>query len=94
MVLPYYFSSNGFKNTNENTNATGFGWFYFGELDGNTVQSHYRTTQAYYEGMWTSTGVGSYMNVFIQHNGTYLQYANQTGNQGYSRVIRCVKDAE
>ncbi len=94
MVLPYYFSSNGFKNTNENTNATGFGWFYFGELDGNTVQSHYRTTQAYYEGMWTSTEVGSYMNVFVQHNGTNLQYANQTGNQGYSRVIRCVKDAE
>ena len=94
MVLPYYFSNNGFKNTSEKTNATGFGWFYFGELDGNTSQSHYRTTQAYYEGMWTSTGVGSYMNVFIQHNGTYLQYANQTGNQGYSRVIRCVKDAE
>jgi uncharacterized protein (TIGR02145 family) len=92
MILPYYFNTNGFNKVTENTNATGFAWFYFGELDGNDRESHYRTTQAYYEGMWTSTEYGSYMNVFVQHNGTYLQYANQGQNVGYSRTIRCLKD--
>ena len=95
IVLPYYFNSNGFKNTNENTNAAGFGWFYFGELDANTTQTHYRNTQSYWEGMWTSTetGNGSYMNCFVQHaSGTYMVYINESGNQGYGRVIRCVKD--
>ena len=95
IVLPYYFNSNGFKNTNENTNAAGFGWFYFGELDANTTQSHYRNTQGYWEGIWTSTetGNGSYMNCFVQHaNGVRMEYINEPGNQGYGRVIRCVKD--
>ena len=95
IVLPYYFNSNGFKNTNENTNAAGFGWFYFGELDANTSQTHYRNTQGYWEGMWTSTetGNGSYMNCFVQHaNGVRMDYINEPTNVGYGRVIRCVKD--
>ena len=95
IVLPHYFGSNGFKNTNENTNATGFGWFYFGELNGNTSSSYYRTAQTYWEGMWTNTEEGNYMNCFIQHaNGVYMSYVNETSNVGYGRVIRCLKDAE
>ena len=93
IVLPHYFGSNGFKNTNENTNATGFGWFYFGELNGNSSSSYYRTAQTYWEGMWTSTEVGSNLNCFIQHaNGVYMSYVNETTKVGYGRVIRCVKD--
>ena len=95
IVLPHYFGSNGFQNTNENTNATGFGWFYFGELNGNSSSSYYRTAQTYWEGMWTSTEEGNYMNCFIQHaNGVYMSYINETTNVGYGRVIRCMKDQE
>ncbi|MBO4481075.1 MAG: hypothetical protein J5719_00805, partial [Bacteroidales bacterium] len=96
LVLPHYFGSNGFKNTNENTNATGFGWFYFGDLNGNTSSSYYRTSQTYYEAMWTSSPVTTTttatMNSFVQHNATYMQYVNETGNVGYGMMLRCVKD--
>ena len=98
LVLPHYFNSNGFKNVTENSNATGFAWYYWGELDGNASQAHYRNTQSYWEGLWTGTPVTSSstatVNCFVQHaNGTYMVYINETTkNIGYGRVVRCVKD--
>ena len=98
LVLPHYFNSNGFKNVTENSNATGFAWYYWGELDGNASQAHYRNTQSYWEGLWTGTPVTSSstatVNCFVQHaNGTYMVYINETTkNIGYGRVVRYVKD--
>ena len=93
VILPYYYGSNGFKNSTDKTNATGFGWFYFGDVNGNTSSSYYRTSGGNYENMWTSAPVPSgYMNACVQHAGTAMQYTNETTNVGYGMMVRCVKD--
>ena len=93
LVLPYYYASNGFKNSTDKTNATGFGWFYFGDMNGNASSSYYRTSGGNYENMWTSAPVPSgFMNACVQHANSTMQYTNETTNVGYGMMVRCVKD--
>ena len=92
LVIPHYFGTYAFGKKADNSNATGFGWFYAGSMNGNTTKS-YQRCESRYDAYWTSTKNGSNcLPWFIQNSGSALQRYYESGCQLYGYLVRCVND--